>query len=110
VQKQFDAFFPGIWFMLFVSRANLLVSRGKPSLKGPRMCPSYIEPSGFFIAHSYMGKPCRTGYQSHYTLVNKDISQDGYPVLGKVDVKETADELVIFEYSQALPLFVIYIN
>jgi len=59
---------------------------------------------------SYMGKPCRTGYQSHYTLVNKDISQDGYPVLGKVDVKETADELVIFEYSQALPLFVIYIN
>ena len=64
-----------------------------PLLKDKSQSPN---PSGF------LGKSCRPGYQSHYLVVN-----NGYPSREAVR-SDSADELVVFEPSHALPLFLIY--
>jgi len=60
---------------------------------------SSANPSGF------KGKVGRLGYQSHLTYV--DRHRPNAPVKGLVD-SAVADELVIFDSAQALPLFVFY--
>jgi len=57
----------------------------------------------------YHGQACRPGYQSHFTLVNAD-EKDAFPTKlpPPFNPDKVADELVIFEASQALPLFVFY--
>ena len=73
-----------------------------PVVENPFATNGLINPSGF------LGKPCRSGYQSHFTLVDaKDIAARSFPIKGDVD-DFTADELVTFDSSQALPLFVFY--
>jgi len=60
----------------------------------------------------YHGHACRPGYQAHFTLVDNSGIQNAYPM--KVDppfsYEKVADELVIFDTSQALPLFVFYMR
>ena len=51
----------------------------------------------------YMGCPCRVGYQSHYTHVS---TKTCFPVKDDFSKSAVADELVVFESAQALPLFV----
>ena len=54
----------------------------------------------------FLGKACQAGYQSHYTIVQGD---EGFPVQTlEFDRNATADELVVFEAAQVLPLFVFY--
>ena len=63
---------------------------------------SSANPSGF------KGKACRNGYQSHLTLVDGRDLNTAFPVRGPIDAATAADELVTFDSSQALPLFVFY--
>jgi len=62
--------------------------------------------------HGYYGAACHTGYQSHYTIVKRVVDQ-AFPVLfkkgqTKFDPLNHADELVIFQDAQALPLFLVF--
>ena len=63
---------------------------------------SSANPSGF------KGKGCRGGYQSHFTLVDGRDINTTFPLRGPIDAATAADELVTFDSSQALPLFVFY--
>ena len=85
-------------------------------------------PDGFY------GKACQPGYQSHFTLSldlsfhcsnlkqttnntsklvgprdKKNQENTGpFPVQGTFDAQRDADELVVFESAQAVPLFIVY--
>jgi len=55
----------------------------------------------------YYGQPCRIGYQSHFTVVQQASASNAFPVKGEIN-QGSAMEYVVFESSQALPLFLIY--
>jgi len=55
---------------------------------------------------SLLGQACRTGYQSHFTMV--DGTKESAPLVDGIDETIAADELIVFEGSYALPLFVFY--
>jgi len=59
----------------------------------------------------YLGKPLQRGYQSHYTAVSLpgEGGTYGYP-LRTAPTEASSDELVVFEPSQALPVFLIYLD
>ena len=59
---------------------------------------------------SLKGKPVVPGYESHYTVVPKKDKITAFPLSGNqaVDPGRHADELVLFQNVQALPLFIIY--
>jgi len=57
----------------------------------------------------YYGKGLRDGYQSHYSIVSKDPDKLSYPYEPPFNENEHADELVVFQEAQALPLFVIFV-
>jgi len=57
----------------------------------------------------YYGKTARSGYQSHYTIVSKTTLGQAFPIDDTYDPKLHADELVVFQDPQALPLFLIYV-
>jgi len=60
-------------------------------------------------ADGFMGRPHRRGYQSHYTMVKKKVElKKAYPITDLID-EQAADELVVFEAAQVLPLFLIYL-
>ena len=89
-----------------------------PFIEGPM---TQENPEGF------IRRPCKLGYQSHYTLgsffyyflsffkkkkknqivVDKRKFKDAYPITGNID-GNVANELVVFEKAQVLPLFAIY--
>jgi len=56
----------------------------------------------------YLGQACRAGYQSHYTIVSAKNVNSAFPIRGELENKKTADELVVFEASHALPLFLVH--
>ena len=58
---------------------------------------------------SLVGKPCLGGYQSHYAAVDegKKVNDAGLP-LKEAPSAISSDELVVFDPSQILPLFVIH--
>jgi len=56
----------------------------------------------------FLGKPCTSGYQSHFTVVCKEDVRIAFPAQGPVDHRLHADELVVPDASQVLPLFVVY--
>jgi len=61
--------------------------------------------------NGYLGLSARPGYQAHYTMVTVDPSlrgKQGFPVTGEFLGEGVADELVVFEAAQALPVFLIY--
>lgn len=90
------------------------------------------EDSKYMGAHCE-GTPCETGYQSHYTIGTFSLSSflsspsthfllfcspsvgkkgrqgEFYPIQGSVNLDMHADELVVFETAQTLPLFVVQI-
>lgn len=55
----------------------------------------------------FLGKSCRPGYQSHFSVVERTSKGFGQPIKGTMQFSQN-DELVIFEPSQALPLFLVY--
>jgi len=59
------------------------------------------------------GQACKTGYQSHYTIVNSKNTSTAFPTrfddFGTEEKKRVvSDELVVFEGAQALPLYLIF--
>ena len=55
----------------------------------------------------YKGKACPLGYQSHSTIVDSSKYPNSYPITSTtINATSTADELVVFESAQALPIFV----
>jgi hypothetical protein len=62
-------------------------------------------------AGSLLGQACRTGYQSHFTIVeSKDYTQAFPTPKSAIDPTTTADELVTFNDAQAVPVFVFYVK
>jgi hypothetical protein len=59
-------------------------------------------PKGLF------GQACKTGYQSHFTMVSSRKLGINFPIKEVNGYEGIADELVIFDGSQILPLFLIY--
>ena len=62
-----------------------------------------------FEPKSYHGQACRPGYQSHISFVN---TSDAMPTISTdlTNPAEVVDEIVIFDYGQALPCFVFYMQ
>ena len=73
-----------------------------PVVEPPFAANGSSNPGGF------NGKACRVGYQSHFTLVDGRDIYTAFPLKGSIDTAAAADELVTFDTSQALPLFVFY--
>jgi len=59
-------------------------------------------PKGFY------GRGVKGGYQSHYTIVSKSNIQDAYPIKEAYNPEKHADELVVFQDAQALPVFALF--
>jgi len=80
-----------------------LVSLVIPGNSFPVVEDPYL-PDGSVNEGGYLGKACRTGYQSHLAIV--DGSQaNALSLKGETSISTVADELVIFNGSQVLPLF-----
>jgi len=57
--------------------------------------------------NGYYGSSCRSGYQSHYTIV-KERKGGSYPIeTTNPNKNKTANELVVYQDPQAIPLFII---
>jgi len=56
----------------------------------------------------YHHQNVRKGYNSHYTLVPQVPVKEAFPIKGNYDSANHADQLVIFQQPQALPLFVVF--
>lgn len=54
------------------------------------------------------GKPCQLGYQSHYCVVETEKTSLGKPVKDSTNLAGLPDEVVVFEPTQILPLFLIH--
>ena len=62
-------------------------------------------------SQGYLGKACRAGYQSHYTVVDSRNISTAFPFKEeKIDQAITSNEIVMFDSAQILPLFLIYTN
>jgi len=70
------------------------------------VCPGNVFPVTEHpqLPGSCKGQACKTGFQSHYTVVQK---QDGLPFMNG-PVLGAPDELIVFQEAQAVPLFVFY--
>jgi len=55
----------------------------------------------------YLAKPCQPGYQTHYTVVDTKVGFVGWPLQCSPS-STSLDELVVFEPTRALPLFLVY--
>jgi len=59
----------------------------------------------------YYHKTVRRGYNSHYTIVPRDAPFDeAFPIKEPFDPEKHTDEIVLFQDSQILPLFVVTFN
>jgi len=70
--------------------------------------PFAADGSGRANSSGYKGKACRAGYQSNFTLVDGRDIYTAFPLRGSFDTATATDELVTFDSSQTLPLFVFY--
>jgi len=70
-----------------------------PVVEAPLSDNGSPNPSGF------QGKGCRSGYQSHWLLLDRNT---GLPAKGTIDPAAIADRLVTFGPSQAVPLFLFF--
>ena len=60
---------------------------------------------------SLLGQACRPGYQSHFTIVDSPDHTQAFPTkYAVIDDATTADELVVFDHAQAVPVFVFYVK
>ena len=95
----------------FTRDLDYALKYGKAALLGV-VCPGNVYPvkEHPFRAGSLRGNPCQSGYQSHFTVVSKANTVTAFPI-GRSEVvnpQKHADELVVFESAQTLPLFVVY--
>lgn len=79
----------------------------------PITAAPYSDPTPFpRIPNSkgFLASPCQRGYQSHYTVVTKaNKATEGYP-MRESPIRESFDELVVFEPAQALPVFLVFMS
>jgi len=102
--------------MYFTNSLFYARNYAKPSEQGfPYILALVIPGNAFPVTErpgeegNYCGKALRKGYQSHFTIVDSGEFPEAYPVLGSLKGHQyLAYELVTFEGSQALPLFVFY--
>jgi len=52
----------------------------------------------------------QSGFQAHYTIVEKHNIRKAFPIKTSIDVTNHADELVVFQDAQTLPVFVLYVQ
>jgi len=57
--------------------------------------------------NGYVSKAGRTGYQSHFVLVNKDEPKRAFPIRGEFTAEFHTDVIVVFQESQALPVLIL---
>jgi len=95
--------------MYFTTHAGYAAAYARPSPHGKVFVIALVIPGNAFPvvespedAGSLHGQACTKGYQSHYLQVRAD----GMPVSQSSDT--AADELVVFEGWQTLPLFLVY--
>lgn len=114
----------------FTSNVSYAASYSKSDVKGKPILVSMVAPGNAFPVteapvfivkdatgqttqrvnpQGYYGKPGRAGYQSHYTVVDKTNLQQAFPVTGAINTDTTADELVVFEPAQTVPVFYFYL-
>ena len=72
-----------------------------PITENPHIVRPTPNPTGF------LAKPCQSGYQSHYTVVDTKPGSCGLP-LQDSPTATSLDELVVFEPTRTLPLFLVY--
>jgi len=99
----------------FTSKLNYASQYSKAGPDGKPFVIVAVTPGNTFpvVEHpsrsgTYKGKGCRNGYQSHFTLVDGRDKNSAFPIEGPIDETILADELVTFDHSQPLPLFVFY--
>jgi len=84
-----------------VTEPPFLITRDEKTLQQLKT----TNPNGF------LGKPFQNGYQSHYTVVESEKVSTAFPTSRpdfETGSQKTADELVLFETDQFLPLFIVY--
>jgi len=94
----------GIYFTSHVSYARQYSNKGS---KQKVVIIALVNPGNFYPTtedpedreNGFMGKKCKGGYQSHYTVVGDGI----YPSTTVTDTSH--DELVVFQDPQALPKY-----
>ena len=101
-----SSFFPQIPYSAMV----LLIALVIPG----RVRPIYNHP---LRADNVVGKDCTEGYDSHYTVVDAHDISNAYPVNDHRAISESnfatgqiADELVIFDPSRIMPLYIVFLN
>ena len=83
--------------------ALVIPGNSYPITEVPHLPDGKSNPKGF------LGKACQAGYQSHFTIVKGEDISNAFPVeTPDFDPATVADELVVFETAQTLPLFVFY--
>jgi len=87
--------------------AVALVGNSYPAIEAPQFTDGLNALFTVQKNHTLYGRYCKQGYQSHFALVDK---QHHFPFPGEVDLDNAFDEIVVFEKSQTLPLYLITLN
>jgi len=107
----------GIYFTSDLEYASQYAKKEESGVRN--ILVALLIPGDFFpvVEHphepnSYYGKAAKSGVQSHYTLVKKESKQTAYPIDKDelFNAKRHANEVVVFQDSQALPLFLLKIR
>jgi len=100
----------------FTSHADYALYYAEPNSRGEKIITiNYVVPGNVYPvcenpkeSDSLSGKPCAKGYQSHYLKVSTNASTFGLPA--KADETHWYDELVIFQESQVVLKYVVYVK
>ena len=60
------------------------------------------------INNGYFGKPCKSGYQSHYVIVKHENAGTPPGIPFNFTSDPVSNELVLFQSAQSLPLCILY--
>jgi len=74
---------------------------------------NFTSPSNMIVVPNeagYLGKVVRAGYQSHLSYVSRDNISVPVKVRAETNLKDYVTQLVLFQYAQIVPLFVIYLD
>jgi len=104
----------GVYFTSKLSYASQY-AKADPGGKGKPFVLAVVTPGNLFPVVekpsdrvNYRNQGCRNGYQSHFTIVDGRSKVSAFPIQGPIDPAIAADELIIFQEAQALPIFVFY--
>jgi len=93
----------GVILMAFAIPGNVYPVTEIPDLPGP--AEAYPKPLS--ATETLYGKPCKSGYQSHYVCVQTPLGKLGYPLQSWQE--NYYDELIVFQDAQVIPFCVLYI-